>query len=60
MKVTITEHGYLSIKAETPLESYALNAWVEKNMRNQEKPEFGPAMILDTSFEAEKTGRADD
>jgi len=31
MKATINEHGKLSVQAETPLESYALDRWAEDN-----------------------------
>ena len=31
MKAEIDEHGNLKIEAETPLECYALERWVDKN-----------------------------
>lgn len=32
MKATIDELGMLSIKAENPLESYAIQKWADQNM----------------------------
>lgn len=38
MTATIDEHGMLTIKAETPLESYALNRWCDEQFSKENKP----------------------
>ncbi len=45
MTATINEHGMLLIQANTPLESYALNKWVEENFDFQNKADYKTSNI---------------
>lgn len=60
MKATMDETGCITIKAETPLESFALRKWCEVAMRkverfNDTKPEYSyistQHLLVDTSSE---------
>ena len=41
MRATINEKGYLEIKAETPIEAYALDNWHANFMKGNERSVMG-------------------
>jgi hypothetical protein len=52
MKTTIDANGTLRVKAETPLEAYALKKWSEENLCAT-APE-SPDMIIDLNVEVKE------
>jgi hypothetical protein len=62
MKVWISAEGYLSIKSETELESFALRAWMKENTfdRLDDKCKSCQNMFLDATYsEKDKSGATD-
>ena len=53
MKAEIDQHGILCIKAETPLESYALNKWCDSNFSKPNESAINTQNItIQTGFES--------